>query len=172
MKRVILLFGTLALLGALNACTSAGSGSGETAVTPPPPISATIPPGYSDTLPAGGNQSLGAPAAGAISGGPPTSVLSENQAFCNALQRTQSMFSGPDPGVDDATALQEMKDAFDNLGNIAPSGIKAEVQGMNDTIQALSSASDIDQLNDPDFTAEQERFASFVRQNCGFELAG
>lgn len=98
-------------------------------------------------------------------------MLPENQGFCEAVQGSSRLFSAPEPNSDDAVVLQEMKDTFANLASLAPTSIKPEVQAMANVIQSLGSANDITKLNDRNFTANQERFARFVKDECGFDVS-
>ncbi len=126
--------------------------------TSPPP--SRMPPGTG--LPA----SPGA----AIASASETSVLPEFQPFCQALAGASGLFSAP-AGGDDAAVLKQMKDTFTNLANLAPTAIKPEVQAMSNTIQSLQSVSDLTKLEDPNFVANQDRFAEFVKNSCGFDLS-
>jgi len=135
-------------------------------------MSATIPPGYSGTLDPGQAPGSVPPTATGSEQSAPTSVLPENEALCAAVVQRAQRASMPDSPTDDAAELADMKQSFATFVDLAPTSIKPEIQAMSNVIQSLGSVSDLTRLDDPGFRANQERFAVFVKDNCGVDLPG
>jgi hypothetical protein len=155
---------TFASLAAGGCSSSESSVPASTA----PSFSITIPPnaivnGTVGTMPATGDPSA--------TTGPATSVAPENQAFCQVMQQAGSSFGGNAPDSEsDSDEVAGIKATFQQLVAAAPSSIKPEVQGMNNTIQSVTSSDDIAKLDNPDFTNEQAAVAQWVHDNCGFDV--
>src|SRR5262245_20697875 len=101
MKTVGSSLAALALLIAVPACSASSGSTDQRGAASQPSTSVTIPPGYSDTLPDGAAPATaaapGTASMDSLANESPTSVLPENQSFCEAVQSAGGLFSGAGP---------------------------------------------------------------------------
>lgn len=182
--RVTLLVATLAVAGLactksadVNATTPATTASPSTTVPtvttalatdtaptgPALPATSTVPGATTTTTtaPSGAPSTAPEPSTSAV----PPSTTPEVKAFCAKSTEVDRETSSGDPEAPDFLAKQKI--AYQQLTDLAPEQIKADMQALNAVVQKAKTMADTSALStDPLLGAALDRVTKFVGANC------